>query len=99
MKPSKDPFPETLGRLLDEHEISLRELSRRTMKHSDWGRPSSISLLLNGELRPTLEAMENIARAVSESPNVFAEYRLGAARRQLDPEAVGLARALRNLGE
>jgi transcriptional regulator with XRE-family HTH domain len=94
---SNDSFPETLARLLLEHDVSLRELSRRTMKANDWGRPSSISLLLNGELRPTLEAMEHIARALSISPDVFAEYRLARARYSLDPEAVGLKKALRNL--
>ena len=96
---SDKSFPETFASLLSEHDISLREVSRRTMRHNEWGRPSSLSLLLNGDLRPTLEAMEHIAQAIGVPPETFAEYRLASARRALDPEAVGLRRALRNLGE
>ncbi len=96
---SRRPFPETLKSLLESHEMSLRELSRRTRKQADWGRTSTMSLLLNEELRPTMEAMEHIAFAIEVRPETFAEYRLGAARRRLDPEVVGLNEALRNLGE
>jgi hypothetical protein len=41
--------------------------------------------------------MELIARACGVDPNYFAEHRLAVAMRELDPEEVGLERALRNL--
>lgn len=99
MKRSSQPFTKTIPLLMDEADVTLREISRRTMAASDWGRPSTLSLIFSGKMRATMEAMEHIAWALRVPPEVFAEYRLGVARRGLDPEQVELKRALKNLGE
>lgn len=91
---SNEPFPVALTELLEEQDISLRELSRRTMSQEDWGRPSSLSLLMNGVMPPTFEAMERIARALSVHPRYFADYRLAETRRKLDPRYTPLENAL-----
>lgn len=88
------PFPEALSDLLAQQDVSLRELSRRTVEHQDWGRPSTLSLLLRGEMPPTFEAMEKIAAALQVSPRYFAEYRLEETRRRLDPRFASLDEAL-----
>ena len=88
------PFPDALSDLLIQQDVSLRELSRRTMADGDWGRPSSLSLLMRGEMPPTYEAMERIAKALHVSPRYFAEYRLAETRRRLDPRHVPLEEAL-----
>jgi transcriptional regulator with XRE-family HTH domain len=98
MRTSK-PFPDAVQALLAERDWSLRELSRRTKGESDWGSLSTMHLILKGDLRPTPEAIEKIASALRVPPEHFAEYRLAQGRRQLDPEAVGLKKALSNLGE
>jgi len=95
---SKKPFPQAVQELLDEHEISQRELVRRTRTRG-WGSPGTISFLMRDEMPPSIRAMEAIARALQVPPEHFAEYRLAIARRQLDPNVVGVKRALRNLGE
>lgn len=97
--PTSKPFPQAVAELLKEKGWSIRELSRRTKEQDDWGALSTIHLLLRGELRATPEAMEKIASALGVPPEHFAEYRLAVRRRQLDPDAVGLSRALANLNE
>jgi hypothetical protein len=54
-------------------------------------------MLANGHDKPSMRAMDLIARACSISPDYFAEYRLAMAMRELDPEVVGLEQALENL--
>jgi len=44
-----------------------------------------------------MRAMELVARACGVEPEYFAEYRLAAAMRELDPTEVGLGQALENL--
>jgi transcriptional regulator with XRE-family HTH domain len=95
MKSTK-PFPETLKSLMEMQEVGHRELTRRCEAHG-WGSLGTINRLVNGELRPTQRAMAAVARALNEPPETFAEYRLGAMRERLDPEAVGLPKALRAL--
>jgi transcriptional regulator with XRE-family HTH domain len=56
-----------------------------------------INMLANGHDRPSIRAMELIARACGIDPDYFAEYRLAIAMRELDPEEVGLEQALANL--
>lgn len=94
---SKRPFGETLQSILDEEQISQRELGRRCVSESDWGSNRTIAQLVRGELRPSLVAMENIAKALRIDPATFAEYRLVVARNRLDPDKVGLKRALKTL--
>lgn len=98
MKGSKKPFHDALADLLGEQEVSQSELARR-VRGRGWGSKSAVNLLARGELEPTIKAMSAIAKALTVSPEYFAEYRLAVARQRLDPRAVGLATALRNLGE
>jgi transcriptional regulator with XRE-family HTH domain len=56
-----------------------------------------LNMLANGHDKPSMRAMELIARACSVPPEYFAEYRLAIAMRELDPDVVGLERALENL--
>lgn len=93
---SEKPFAETVRELLAEHEMSQRELIRKTRKRG-WGSPGTISFLLRDEQAPTVRAMEAIARALEVRPEFFAEYRLAMARQGLDPTTVGFKKALRNL--
>ena len=92
------PFVEAMQELLEDREMSQRELVRRTRKHG-WGSTGAISLLMHSELAPTIRSMEAIAQALAVPPEYFAEYRLSVARRDLDPAVVGIETALRNLGE
>ena len=106
---SELPFPEALQELLDDNwiqvgsewvrePISGAELARR-VRERGWGSQWTVSVLMRGELKPTMHAMENIAAVLDEKPEFFAEYRLAKARQRLDPNVVGLRKALKNLGE
>lgn len=93
---SSRPFHETLTGLLEVMDIGQRELARRTALHG-WGSHTTIGRLTQNELKPSLQAMEQIAYALGVPPETFAEYRLGKARAKLDPAQVGLKAALKNL--
>jgi hypothetical protein len=56
-----------------------------------------INMLANGHDKPSMRAMELIARVCDVQPAYFAEYRLAVAMRALDPAEVGLEQALENL--
>lgn len=90
------PLPKTLLALMETEEVGTNELGRRCAAHG-WGSPGAVSLIARGELRPSLNAMEGLARGLGVAPETFAEYRLGMARRKLDPDAVGLKKALATL--
>jgi transcriptional regulator with XRE-family HTH domain len=92
------PFREALMDVLAEQDLSQRELIRRTRKNG-WGSTGGITNILNSDLGPSMRAMEEIARALQIKPEHFAEYRLAKARESLDPQVVGLRRALRNLSK
>ena len=94
---STKPFPATLKLLLEMQELTHRELTRRCQSRG-WGSLGTINFLAHGKMRPTMKAMEAIAKALEEPPETFAEYRLGAMREKLDPEVVGLSAALKTLG-
>jgi len=70
---------------------ATRALDGKGMTHAH------INMLANGHDRPSLRAMELIAEACDVQPEHFAEYRLAAAMRELDPTEVGLEQALANL--
>ncbi len=70
---------------------TTRELDGRGMTHAH------INMLANGHDKPSVRAMELIAQACDVPPAYFAEYRLAAAMRELDPAEVGLEQALENL--
>ena len=56
-----------------------------------------LNMLANGHDKPSIRAMDLIARVCSVSPEYFAEYRLAMAMPELDPGVVGLEQALGNL--
>ena len=91
-------FGEELAEILYERQMSQRELSRLT-RANGWGSHATVARLVDGELPPTFRAVEEISKALHVKPERFAEYRLMVARRLLDPAAVGVEEALRNLGE
>lgn len=95
-------FPVVLQALMDERGVSYRKLAALTHEHRQGGySPGYLHQLAQGNL-PTkdpvlIETAEVIARSLNENPDVFAEYVLAVARRNLDEREVGLARAWRNL--
>jgi len=70
---------------------AIGALDERGMTHAH------INMLANSHDRPSIRAMELIAKACGVDPNYFAEYRLAIAMRELDPGEVGLEQALANL--
>jgi transcriptional regulator with XRE-family HTH domain len=70
---------------------ATRDLDGRGMTHAH------INMLANGHDKPSMRAMELLARACGADPEYFAEYRLATAMRELDPTEVGLEQALENL--
>lgn len=94
---SDEPFPKAILAALEERDWSIRKLHRATQAERGWGSLATIQALVGGSLKPSFEAMEHIARVLRIQPEYFAEYRLAKRRRELDPQFVGLRKALRNL--
>jgi len=83
---------------MDERGVSYRQLAEATRGLDGRGMTHAhINMLANGHDRPSMRAMELIAGALGVAPEYFAEYRLSAAMRELDPTEVGLEQALANL--
>lgn len=96
--PSNKPFGDTVRALMQAHGMTYRALAQATREQDARGLTHAhINMLVNGREKPSLRAMELIARACEVEPEHFAEYRLAAAMRELDPEVVGLEHALENL--
>src|SRR5947209_2549481 len=96
--PSTKPFGESLRALMDERSLTYRGLAEATRKLDGRGiTHAHINMLANGHDKPSMRAMELIAAACGVDPDYFAEYRLAAAMRELDPAEVGLDQALENL--
>jgi transcriptional regulator with XRE-family HTH domain len=96
--PSTKPFGESLRSLMDERSLTYRGLAEATRKLDGKGiTHAHINMLANGHDKPSMRAMELIAAACGVDPDYFAEYRLAAAMRELDPAEVGLEQALENL--
>ena len=92
------PFGEALRALMDERRLTFRSLAEITRELDGKGMTHAhLNMLANGHDKPSLRAMELIARACGVGPDYFAEYRLAMAMRELDPTEVGLERALQNL--
>jgi transcriptional regulator with XRE-family HTH domain len=72
---------------------STRELDGRGLTHAH------INMLANGRDKASVRAMELIAAVCRVEPDYFAEYRLAAAMRELDPAVVGFEQALANLND
>jgi len=96
--PSTRPFGATLRTLMESAGLTYRALADATRQLDGRGLTHAhINMLANGHDRPSLRAMELLARACGVRPTYFAEYRLAAAMRELDPTEVGLEQALANL--
>jgi transcriptional regulator with XRE-family HTH domain len=95
---SDEPFGDALRALMAERGFSYRSLAEATRKLDGRGMTHAhINMLANGHDKPSTRAMELIAGACEVDPAYFAEYRLAAAMRALDPAEVGLEQALENL--
>jgi transcriptional regulator with XRE-family HTH domain len=95
---SDKPFGEALRALMNERGLSYRSLAEATRELDGRGMTHAhINMLANGHDKPSMRAMELIAQACGVEPAHFAEYRLAAAMRALDPAEVGLEQALENL--
>jgi transcriptional regulator with XRE-family HTH domain len=95
---STKPFGEALRALMDARGLSYRGLAGAISKFDEQGiTHAHLNMLANCHEKPSIRAMELIARACNVPPEYFAEYRLAAAMRELDPGVVGLEQALENL--
>jgi len=95
---SDKPFGDALRELMEERDLTYRSLARRTQELDGKGMTHAhINMLANGHEKPSMRAMELIARALEVEPDHFAQYRLAVAMRELDPAEVGLEQALENL--
>jgi transcriptional regulator with XRE-family HTH domain len=95
---STQPFGDALRMLMDARQISYRALAEATRQLDGKGiTHAHINMLANGHDKPSMRSMQLIAEACGVEPDYFAEYRLAAAMRELDPTEVGLEQALANL--
>ena len=98
MTQSDKPFGEALRALMDERGVTFRSLAEVTRQLDGKGMTHAhVNMLANGHDKPSVRAMNLIAKACAVRPDYFAEYRLAMAMRELDPTEVGLERALQNL--
>lgn len=96
--PSTKPFGEALRALMDDRGLSYRGLADATRQLDGRGMTHAhINMLAKGHDKPSMRAMELLAQACGVDAEYFAEYRLAAAMRELDPTEVGLEQALENL--
>jgi hypothetical protein len=86
---SEQSFGEALQALMAERGLTYRGLSQLTREIDGKG-------LTHAE-RPSERAMSLLAQVLEVEPQHFAEYRLAAAMKELDPNVVGLEQALENL--
>jgi transcriptional regulator with XRE-family HTH domain len=98
VSPSTEPFGDALRALMEQRGLSYRGLAHAIRGFDEKGMTHAhLNMLANGHDKPSMRAMELIARACSVPPEYFAEYRLATAMRELDPNVVGLEQALENL--
>ena len=95
---SDKPFGEALRALMSGRELTYRSLAEMTRELDGKGMTHAhLNMLANGHDKPSMRAMALIAQACEVQPEYFAEYRLAAAMRELDPAEVGIEQALENL--
>src|ERR1700724_1745355 len=95
---SDKPFGEALRALMSERGLTYRSLAETTRALDGKGMTHAhLNMLANGHDKPSMRAMALIAQACKVRPDYFAQYRLAAALRGLDPAEVGLEQALENL--
>jgi transcriptional regulator with XRE-family HTH domain len=98
IRPSTKPFADAVRALMDARGLTYRELARKTRPLDGKGITRAYIInIVNGREKPSMRAMELIARAGDAPPDYFAEYRLAVATRELDPSHVGLEQALETL--
>jgi transcriptional regulator with XRE-family HTH domain len=79
---------------MDDGGLSYRGLADAIRKFDEKGiTHAHLNMLANGHDKPSMRAMELIARACSVSPEYFAEYRLSASSRRSRISVTGLVRA------
>ncbi len=95
---SDKPFGEALRTLMSQCNMTYRSLAEETRRLDGKGMTHPhLNMLANGHDKPSMRAMALIAQACGVQPEYFAQYRLAAAMRELDPAEVGLEQALENL--
>jgi transcriptional regulator with XRE-family HTH domain len=95
---SSKPFGDALRALMKKRGLTYRSLADATRALDGRGfTHAHLNMLANGHDKPSMRAMELIAKAGGTEPEYFAEYRLATAMRELDPAEVGLEQALENL--
>jgi transcriptional regulator with XRE-family HTH domain len=95
---SDKPFGDALRALMEARGLTYRALAEATRELDGKGiTHAHINMLANGHDKPSPRSMELIAAVCDVDPGHFAEYRLAAAMRELDPAEVGLEQALENL--
>jgi transcriptional regulator with XRE-family HTH domain len=95
---SDKPFGDALRVLMGERNLTFRSLAEATRVIDSKGMTHAhLNMLANGHDKPSARAMSLIAQVCEVQPEYFAEYRLAAAMRELDPAEVGLEQALANL--
>ena len=95
---SDKPFGDALRTLMDERGLSYRSLAEQTRAIDGKGMSHAhLNMLANGHEKPSMRAIALIAQVCEVQPAYFAQYRLAAAMRELDPAEVGLDQALQNL--
>jgi transcriptional regulator with XRE-family HTH domain len=98
MSPTDEQFGKALRALMVERDMTYRRLAELTRELDGKGMTHAhLNMLANGHDRPSMRAMELIAKVCEVEPHHFAEYRLATAMRELDPAEVGLEQALENL--
>ena len=90
---SDKPFGEALRALMGERDLTYRSLADATRSLDGKGMTHAhLNMLANGHDKPSLRAMELIARACEVRPDYFAEYRLAVALGVLWRRIVGARR-------
>lgn len=81
MEKTDKPFGEALRDLMDEREMSGRELAKQAGLNPGG---AGVSHMLKGFIHPAHETVENLARVLGVAPSYFAEHRLEEIRRAID---------------
>jgi transcriptional regulator with XRE-family HTH domain len=87
-----EPFQAVLGRLKEARGMSYREIAEATARVDPDGRglsPTRIAQLLKSGDPPAPRALELLAQALGQHPDVFVEYKLAQARAMLDERGPG----------
>lgn len=87
-----ESFQSVLGRLKERSGWSMREIAAATAKVDPAGKGLSatrVSQLLTSGDPPAPRALELLAEAFGQHPNIFVEYRLAQARAMLDERGPG----------